>query len=90
MILYLIYCSLCPRAALQVQFVNDAIYKAQPGSKLHGLDPLADPSDKIIEVLLAALQWDMQQRRFGLTAVGLEKLHALSVKLLEELKENMP
>ena len=32
----------------------------------------------------------MQQRRFGLTAVGLEKLHALSVELLEVLKENMP
>jgi hypothetical protein len=31
----------------------------------------------------------MQQRRFGLTAVGLEKLHALSVELLEVLKENM-
>jgi hypothetical protein len=32
----------------------------------------------------------MQQRRFGLTAVGLDKLHALSVELLELLKENMP
>ena len=75
---------------MQVQFVNDAIRKAQPGSKLHGLAPITDPSDEIIEVLLAALRWDMQQRRFGLTAVGLEKLHALSVELLEVLKENMP
>ena len=32
----------------------------------------------------------MQQRRFGLTAEGLDKLHALSVELLEVLKENMP
>ncbi len=32
----------------------------------------------------------MQQRRFGLTAVGLDKLHALSVELLDLLKENMP
>ena len=32
----------------------------------------------------------MQQRRFGLTAEGLEKLHALSVELLDLLKENMP
>ena len=75
---------------MQVQFVNDAIRKAQPGSKLHNLAPIADPSDEIIEVLLAALWWDMQQRRFGLTAVGLEKLHALSVELLDVLKENMP
>ena len=90
MISYLIYCSPCPCAALQVQFVNDAIRKAQHGSKLHNLAPIVDPSDEIIEVLLAALRWDMQQRRFGLTAVGLEKLHALSVELLEVLKENLP
>ena len=32
----------------------------------------------------------MQQRRFGLTAEGLDKLHALSVELLDLLKENMP
>jgi hypothetical protein len=32
----------------------------------------------------------MQQRRFGLNAEGLDKLHALSVELLEFLKENMP
>jgi hypothetical protein len=76
--------------SLQVLFVNDAIRKAQPGSKLHGLAPIVDPSDEIIEVLLAALRWDMQQRRFGLTAEGLEKLHTLSVELLELLKENMP
>jgi hypothetical protein len=75
---------------LQIQFVNDAIRKAQPGSKLHGLAPITDPSDEIIEVLLAALRWDMLQCLFGLTAVGLEKLHALSMELLEVFKENMP
>jgi hypothetical protein len=75
---------------LQVQFVNDAIHKAPPGSKHYGLAPITNPSDEIIEVLLAALRWDMQQCRFGLTAVVLEKLHALSVELLEVLKENMP
>jgi hypothetical protein len=78
------------RCASQVAFVNDAISKALPGSKLHGLAPIVDPSDEIIEVLLAALRWDMQQRRFGLTAVGLDKLHALSVELLDLLKVNMP
>ncbi len=65
---------------MQVLFVNDAISTARPGSRLHGLD----------QVLLAALRWDMQQRRFGLTAEGLEKLNALSVELLEILKDNMP
>ena len=74
---------------MQVLFVNEAIRKAQPGSPLHGLAHIVDPSDEIIEVLLAALRWDMQQRRFGLTAEGLEKLHALSVELLDLLQENM-
>ncbi len=54
------------------------------------LEPIVDPSDEIIEVLLAALLWDMQQHSFGLVAEGLDKLHALSVELLELLKENMP
>ena len=76
--------------AWQVRFVDDAILAAQRGSPLHGLATIVDPSDEIIEVLLAALRWYMQQRRFGLTAERLDKLHALSVELLEVLKENMP
>jgi hypothetical protein len=39
---------------------------------------------------LAALRWDMQQPRLGLTAEGLDKLPALSVELLELLKDNIP
>ena len=78
------------RCKWQVTFVNDAIRKALPGSQLHGLAPIVDPSHEIIEVLLVALRWDMQQRRFGLTAVDLDKLRALSVELLDLLKENMP
>ncbi len=62
--------------------------RAPHGSKLHGLDQIVDPSasEEIIEVLMAALWWDMQQRRFGLVAEG--KIHALSVELLELLKCN--
>ncbi len=77
-------------ATMQVLFVNEAIKKARHGSPLHGLAPIVDPRDEIIEVLLAALRWDIQQRRFDLTADGLEKLHALSVELLDLLKKNMP
>ena len=35
-------------------------------------------------------RWDMQQRCFGLTEEGLDKLHALFLKLLDLLKDNMP
>jgi hypothetical protein len=51
---------------MQVLFVNVTIRKAQQGLPLHGLAPIVDPSDEIIEVLLEALRWDMQHRRFGL------------------------
>jgi len=51
---------------------------------------ISDPSEKLIEVHLAALKWNMQQRRFGLTAEGVDKLHNMSVELLELLKRNMP
>ena len=57
---------------------------------LYKLPLISDPSEKLIEVHLAALKWNMQQRRFGLTAEGLDKLHEMSVELLELLKENMP
>jgi hypothetical protein len=84
MISYLISCSPCPCAAWQVQFVNDAIRKAQPGSTLHGLRlaPIADPSDEIIKVLLGSLQCIVVSHGSG--------VHALSVELLRVLKENMP
>jgi hypothetical protein len=41
---------------MQVLFVNEAVRKAQHGSPLHGLAPIVNPSDEIIEVLLAALR----------------------------------
>ena len=39
---------------------------------------------------MAALKWNMQQRRFGLTAEGVDKLNVMSAELLDLLKENMP
>ena len=49
-----------------------------------------DPSEKLIEVHLAALKWNIQQRRFGLTDKGCVRLHEMSVELLDLLKSNMP
>lgn len=73
-----------------MKFVNDSIDKAPVGSPLYGLDHIEDPSDEIIEVHLAALKWNVTQRRFGLVASELEKLQASSVELLELLKSNLP
>jgi hypothetical protein len=77
---------------LQILFVDDTISRTPRCSKepkLHGLELIVNPSDEIVEVLLAALRWDMHQHSFGLVAEGLDKLHNLSVEMLELLKENM-
>ena len=76
----------------QVAYINARIRAAKEGEPLYGIPYVEDPSDKLIEVNLAALkcQWNMQQRRFGLTDEGLERLHEMSVELLEMLKSNIP
>jgi len=75
---------------LQVEYINAYIRAAGRDSPQYKLPLVEDPCDKLIEVHLAALKWNMQQRRFGLTAEGCERLHQLSVELLELLKSNMP
>ena len=73
-----------------MKFVNDSISSAPVGSPLRGLAPIQDPSVSIIEVHLAALDWNIQQRRFGLVASELATLQRRSVELLELLKSNLP
>ena len=74
----------------QVKFVNDAIDSAWSGSPLYKLQQITDPSDEIVAVHLAALQWNVLQRRFGLVASELAALQRSSVELLELLKSNLP
>ena len=75
---------------LQVDHVNALIRAAKAGDCLFGVEEIKDPSDKLIEVHLAVLRYNMQSRRFGLTAPGLVKLRDLAVELLEVVKTNMP
>ncbi len=74
----------------QVAYINARIRAATAGEPLHGVPYVEDLSDKLIKVNLAALKWNMQQRRFGLTSEGLERLHEMSMELLEMLKSNIP
>ena len=75
---------------LQVDHVNALIRAAKAGDCLFGVEEIKDPSDKLIEVHLAVLRYNMQSKRFGLTAPGLEKLRDLAVELLELVKTNVP
>jgi hypothetical protein len=54
------------------------------------VEKIEDPSDTLIEVHLAVLRYNMQSRRFRLTAPGLVKLRDMAVKLLELVKTNIP
>jgi hypothetical protein len=57
---------------------------------LYKLHHITDPSDEIIAVHLAALKWNVLQRRFGLVASELATLQKSSEELLELLKSNLP
>jgi hypothetical protein len=69
----------------QVCFVNAAIDAARSGSVFFGLEHIQDPLDKIIEIHLASLRWDHEQRKFGLTGAGLQRVHDFSMQLLDTL-----
>lgn len=75
---------------LQVAHVNRLIRAAKQGECLYGVPEIEDPSDKLIEVHLAVLRYNLQSRRFGLTAPGLVKLRELAIDVLEKVKANMP
>jgi hypothetical protein len=65
---------------LQVEYFNACIHAAGPVSPLYWSPLVEDPYDKLIEVHLTALKWNMQRSRFGLTAEGCDRLHQLSVE----------
>jgi hypothetical protein len=74
----------------KVHLINNAISEAQPGSPLYQKRFVNDPSKRLIETHVAALQWHMQSRKFEMTAATLIKLQGMSVSLLELLKQNLP
>ena len=74
----------------QVKFVYNAIDSARSWSPLYKLQHIRDPSDENVAVHLAALKWNVLQRRFGLVASELAALQRISVELLELLKSNLP
>ena len=74
----------------QVSFVNNAIKAAKPGQPLHGVECIQDPSDDIIRVHLAVVEYNMQCRKFGSTAEDLVKLQGLAKELLHFCKMYLP
>ena len=70
-----------------MEYVNSKIKGSKAGTPLHGAQLVEDPSENIIKVYLQALEWEMQQRKFNMTAIELSKLQGMSIDLLDGLKE---
>jgi hypothetical protein len=73
-----------------VKFINDKIKSAPLGSPLKAAPLVKDPSEEIIAVHVAALEWNLKTREFGLKVSDMPNLQDQAVELLELLKSNMP
>jgi hypothetical protein len=71
----------------QVELINAAIDKAKKGSYLHVLPHVADPSEEIQEVLIACVEWNMENSAKSIPSSSLQQK---AVDLLDLLKKNLP
>jgi hypothetical protein len=56
---------------LQIDIINNEICNAKRGV-LHGKPLIDDPKRSIVEAHVPMLEWHMQSRKFGMTAIQLE------------------
>ncbi len=75
---------------LQIRLLNAVITSARAGHPLFQKLLANDPGEKLIEVHVASLKWNMQSRTFEMMADRLKKLQDQSVSRLEHLKTNLP
>ena len=74
----------------QVESINKAIKNAKKGSRLHGLPPVSDPSDEVVEVLIQCMDWNIATRQSGIAESELPELQQKAVDLLDILQKNLP
>ena len=74
----------------QVESINKAIKNAKKGSRLHGLPPVSDPSDEVVEVLIQCMDWNIATRQSGIAESELPELKQKAVDLLDILQKNLP
>jgi hypothetical protein len=76
----------------QVYELNTKIIAASKdrNSPLFNVQPVVDPSNKITEVIVDALEGNMLSREWNMTVSELQKLHRKRVSLLELLKTHLP
>ncbi len=74
---------------MQIDIINIEIRNAKKGV-LHGKPLIVDPMESIKEEHVSMLEWHMQSRKFGMTAIQLERLQQKSVEVLESFKSTFP
>ena len=71
-------------------YVNTAIKNAKEGHTLYGAELIEDPSDDIIRVHLAVVEYNMKCRQFGMNADDLIELQGMAEELLNFCKTYLP
>ena len=74
----------------QVELINRAIDTAKPGSRLHGIPHVSDPSNEIVEVLIQCMDWNIASQQSHISEAELPDLHQKAVDLLDLLQKNLP
>jgi hypothetical protein len=76
----------------QVKLINTTIDRAKPGSSLHCLPHVADPSADVVDVLITCMEWNIatRQTRIQVAEDELPGLQDKAVELLDLLKCNLP
>jgi hypothetical protein len=73
---------------LQLDIINNEIRNAKKGV-LHEQPLIDDPMESIVEAYVSMLEWHMQSRKFGMTAVQFELLQQKSISV-GVLQDNFP
>ena len=73
-----------------MEWINEQIQAAQPGSSLYGLPEVEDPSSDIQLVLIRFIYYFMHQRRPGLTEQDIPEIQEKAVAFIESAKLILP
>ncbi len=74
----------------EVKLTNAAIDNAKPGSLLHGLPHVSDPSNDGVEVLIHCMDWNIAARQSLIPEAELPYLQQKAVDLLDILQKYLP
>ncbi len=74
----------------QFKLINAAIDRAKPGSSLHGLPHVTDPSADVVDVHISCMEWNIATRQSRIAEDELPGLQDKAVELLDLLKRNLP